>query len=379
MNRVIYLDHAATTRPYPEVVEAMLPYYREYYGNASSGYELGEDSKSAIRDARRKVAASLRVPIETIYFTSGGTEGNNWVLRKTADLLKEKGKHVITTRIEHASVLNTCKDLERQGFEITYLNVNRYGVIDLQQLSNAIRKDTILISVIYGNNEIGTLQPVREIGNIAARRRVLFHTDAVQAYGHLPLFPQTGHIDFLTASGHKFHGPKGVGFVYIRNPQWMTPLIEGGGQEMGLRSGTENVPGIVGMGEAAEISCKNIEKNRIDIGSKREYLIHKIQREIPQAIFNGHPVRRLPGNVSVCIPEMDGATLVAMLDLDGICLSSGSACSAGKKEVSHVLTAIGREEAEAKGAVRFSIGESNTREELDMAVNALKRAIMYLS
>lgn len=379
MNRLIYLDHAATTRPYPEVVDKMLPYYGRYYGNASSGYELGEDSKMAIREARRKIAATMHVSPENIIFTSGGTEGNNWVLRKTAERLKSKGRHIITSKIEHPSVLNTCRDLEQKGYQVTYLDVNRYGMIEVPQLQRAIRRDTILISIMYGNNEIGTLQPVREIGYLAMQRKILFHSDAVQAYGHVPIYPSMLGIDFFTASGHKFCGPKGTGFLYVKDPGNMQPMITGGGQERQLRAGTENVPGIVGIGEAAHISCTDMSKKMASLVKKREYLVQRVRLEMPQAIFNGHPTRRLPGNVNICIPNIDGGALAAMLDLEGICVSTTSACSTGSSKPSHVLTAIGRSEKEAFGAVRMTLGEENTREELDVAVEALKRAVSYLA
>ena len=379
MNRVIYLDHAATTRPFPAVVEAMLPYYGKYYGNASSGYELGEDSKGAMATARKQIADTMQVPPENIVFTSGGTEGNNWILRGVASQWKKKSCHIITSQIEHPSVLNTCKDLEAQGVQVTYLPVNRYGMVEVSQLIRAIRNDTALISIMFGNNEIGTIQPIREIGSIAFQRKILFHTDAVQAYGHVPILPKVQRMDFLTASGHKFNGPKGVGFVYVRNPKSMEPLVTGGGQEQGLRAGTENVPGIVGMGTAAAISCKNQERKMAELVKKRDYLVHKIRAEIPQAIFNGHPVRRLPGNVNICIPGIDGGALTAMLDLEGICVSSASACSTGSSKPSHVLTAIGRSQMEAIGAVRFTLGEENTKGELDVTVAAVKRAVSYLT
>ena len=378
MNRIIYLDHAATTRPYPEVVEAMLPFYGSYYGNASSGYELGEDSKIAIAEARKKIAETLNVTPDHIFFTSGGSEGNNWVMRKVAEKWSHKGKHIITTKIEHPSVLNTCKDLEEQGFEVTYLDVNRYGIVDMNQLVRTIGKDTILISVMYGNNEIGSIQPIREIGTLATQKKILFHTDAVQAYGHVPMNPASLRVDFFTASGHKFNGPKGIGFVYVKNPNSIQPFITGGGQENHMRAGTENVPGIVGLGEAANISCTDIQRKMTDLTRKRDYLTHQIREKIPQAIFNGHPVRRLPGTVNICIPDVDGGALIAMLDLEGICVSAASACAAGSSEPSYVLRAIGRRDTESAGTVRITIGEENTVEELDRTVESIKRAISYL-
>ncbi len=375
--RTIYLDHAATTQPFPEVVEAMLPFYGKYYGNASSGYELGEDSKRAIREARKKIAFTMGASPETIYFTSGGTESNNWVLRKTVEKWKKKGNHIITTKIEHPAVLKTCEDLKRQGIRVTYLDVDASGMISVQQLRRSICRDTILISVMYANNEIGTIQPIREIGQIARRAGILFHTDAVQAYGHLPVYPDSLGIDFMSASGHKFGGPKGIGFLYVRKKGSLDPLITGGGQEQGLRAGTENVPGIVGLGKAAELSCRQYAEKISALSRMRDYLIRRILKEIPGTMLNGHPIRRLPGNVNICLPGVDGAAAAAMLDLDGICVSSASACATKSSGPSHVLKAIGRSDEEAYGALRMTLGEENTKEELDAAVESLKRAVAY--
>lgn len=378
MGRMIYLDHAATTRPYPEVVEAMLPFYKLYYGNASSGYELGADSKDAIWEARVKVAKTLRVRPETIYFTSGGTEGNNWVLRKITQRYPSGGCHVITSSIEHPAILKTCEDLESQGVQVTRLSVDHNGVVNLKELQRSVRKNTILISVMYANNEIGTIEPIREIGQFASARGILFHTDAVQAYGHVPLYPAQMKVDFLTASGHKFCGPKGTGFLYIRNPKKIQSFITGGSQEMGLRAGTENVPGIVGIGEAARISGEYLEAHGMQISRLRDYMISSLKKEIPGVQINGHPHRRLPGNVNICLPGMDGAAIAAILDMDGICVSSASACSTGSNKPSHVLKAIGRTDWEAMGALRLTLGEENTKDELDQAVESLKRAVESL-
>ncbi len=390
MDGMIYLDHAATTRPFPEAVEAMLPFYRRYYGNASSGYELGEDSKEAMEASREKIAGTLRVKPENIYFTSGGTESNNWALRKTAaayaDITDGKnmgrnmpeGCHMITSKIEHPAILRTCEDLEKQGVSVTYLDVNSQGIVDLQQLKKSVRKNTVLISVMYANNEIGTIEPIREIGQFASARGILFHTDAVQAYGHVPIYPLYQHIDFLTASGHKFNGPKGTGFLYVKNPEKFVPLITGGGQEKGLRAGTENVPGIVGLGEAARISCKNLEWSMQKISRLRDYLAQRIIKEMPNVKINGHVSRRLPGNLNISLPGIDGAAVAAILDMDGICVSSASACSTGSSKPSHVLKAIGRTDEEAYGAVRLTLGEENTKEEMDRTVDALKKALFYL-
>ncbi len=378
MGRMIYLDHAATTRPYPEVVEAMLPFYKLYYGNASSGYELGADSKDAIWEARVKVAKTLRVRPETIYFTSGGTEGNNWVLRKITQRYPSGGCHVITSSIEHPAILKTCEDLESQGVQVTRLSVDHNGVVNLKELQRSVRKNTVLISVMYANNEIGTIEPIREIGQFASARGILFHTDAVQAYGHVPLYPAQMKVDFLTASGHKFCGPKGTGFLYIRNPKKIQSFITGGSQEMGLRAGTENVPGIVGIGEAARISGEYLEAHGMQISRLRDYMISSLKKEIPGVQINGHPHRRLPGNVNICLPGMDGAAIAAILDMDGICVSSASACSTGSNKPSHVLKAIGRTDWEAMGALRLTLGEENTKDELDQAVESLKRAVESL-
>lgn len=378
MGRMIYLDHAATTRPYPEVVEAMLPFYKLYYGNASSGYELGADSKDAIWEARVKVAKTLRVRPETIYFTSGGTEGNNWVLRKITQRYPSGGCHVITSSIEHPAILKTCEDLESQGVQVTRLSVDHNGVVNLKELQRSVRKNTVLISVMYANNEIGTIEPIWEIGQFASARGILFHTDAVQAYGHVPLYPAQMKVDFLTASGHKFCGPKGTGFLYIRNPKKIQSFITGGSQEMGLRAGTENVPGIVGIGEAARISGEYLEAHGMQISRLRDYMISSLKKEIPGVQINGHPHRRLPGNVNICLPGMDGAAIAAILDMDGICVSSASACSTGSNKPSHVLKAIGRTDWEAMGALRLTLGEENTKDELDQAVESLKRAVESL-
>ena len=378
MGRMIYLDHAATTRPYPEVVEAMLPFYKLYYGNASSGYELGADSKDAIWEARVKVAKTLRVRPETIYFTSGGTEGNNWVLRKITQRYPSGGCHVITSSIEHPAILKTCEDLESQGVQVTRLSVDHNGVVNLKELQRSVRKNTVLISVMYANNEIGTIEPIREIGQFASARGILFHTDAVQAYGHVPLYPAQMKVDFLTASGHKFCGPKGTGFLYIRNPKKIQSFITGGSQEMGLRAGTENVPGIVGIGEAARISGEYLEAHGMQISRLRDYMISSLKKEIPGVQINGHQHRRLPGNVNICLRGMDGAAIAAILDMDGICVSSASACSTGSNKPSHVLKAIGRTDWEAMGALRLTLGEENTKDELDQAVESLKRAVESL-
>ncbi len=376
--RTIYLDHAATTQPFPEVVESMLPFYGTYYGNASSGYELGEDSKRAINEARKKIAFTMGVPEKTICFTSGGTESNNWVLRKAVERWKKKGNHIITTKIEHPAVLKTCEDLKRQGVRVTYLDVDASGLISVQQLRQSICRETILISVMYANNEIGTVEPIREIGQIARRAGVLFHTDAVQAYGHLPVYPDSLGVDFLSASGHKFGGPKGIGFLYIRKKGSLDPFMTGGGQEQDLRAGTENVPGIVGLGTAAELSCRQYAEKISGLCRLRDYLIRRILKEIPGTMLNGHPLRRLPGNVNICLPGVDGAAVAAMLDLDGICVSSASACATKNSGPSHVLRAIGRSEEEAYGALRMTLGEENTKEELDTAVERLKEAAAYL-
>lgn len=377
MKRTIYLDHAATTRPFPEVLEAMLPFYGPYYGNPSAAYELGEESKRAVEQARRIVAATLYTEPETIYFTSGGTESDNWALRFGAGR-GGKNPHIITSAIEHHAVLRTCEALEKEGVRVTYLPVNRQGMVDPGALENAVCSDTVLISVMYANNEIGTIQPVAQIGKIADRHGILFHCDAVQAYGQLPIDPRRLGIDLLSASAHKFNGPKGIGFLYAGKELDLNPMISGGAQERGMRVGTENVPGIVGLGKAAWTSHQMMQRRIRKETGLRNYFFRRLLREIPGIKLNGSAQMRLPNNVNCCIEGVNGGALVALLDLEGICASSASACSAGSSRPSHVQLAIGNSEKEAQSAVRFTLGPETAKEEIDITVDTLKRLIEKL-
>lgn len=368
---MIYLDNAATTRTAPEVLEAMLPYFNEYYGNAGSIYRLGSQSKKSVIKARETIAGTLGVQANEIYFTSGGTESDNWALKAVYESCQDKGRHIITSKIEHHAVLHTCKYLEQRGAKITYLDVNKDGLVDPQQLERAIRPDTILISVMYANNEIGTIEPIGRIGEIAEEHGILFHTDAVQAYGHLPIEVGKMHIDLLSASAHKFNGPKGIGFLYVNSKIRLGSFIHGGQQERGRRAGTENVPGIVGIATAAEKAALDMEEKTAVESRMRDYLIRCIEEKIPGARLTGHRTMRLPGHVSFCFENIQGESALIMLDMQGICASSGSACTTGDPGPSHVLLAAGVPEELARGSLRFTLSEENTKEELDTAVESL--------
>lgn len=368
---MIYLDNAATTRTAPEVVEAMLPYFSENYGNASSIYSLGCASKKALNQARRTLADYLGARQEEIYFTAGGSEADNWALKATAEAYREKGKHIVTTRIEHHAVLHTCEYLEKQGFEVTYVGVDENGIVDLAELEAAIRPDTILISVMFANNEVGTLQPVSEIGQLARDRGILFHTDAVQAFGQLPIRVDELHIDMLSASAHKINGPKGVGCLYIRSGLKLRSLIHGGAQERSRRAGTENIPGIVGFGKAIERAVRIMPEKTQKETELRDYLITRIEKEIPYCRLNGDRSRRLPGNVNFSFRFIEGESLLIMLDMKGICGSSGSACTSGALDPSHVLLSMGLSHEMAHGSLRLTLSEENTREEMDTVVEAI--------
>lgn len=368
---MIYLDNAATTRTAPEVVEAMLPYFTEYYGNAGSIYRLGSESRKAVTQAREAIASTLGAETNEIFFTAGGSESDNWAVKAVYEAYCSKGKHIITSKIEHHAVLHTCEYLEKQGAEVTYLDVDADGIIDLEQLKRAIRPDTILISVMYANNEIGTIQPVREIGEIAAKHGILFHTDAVQAYGHLPINVADCHIDLLSASGHKFNGPKGTGFLYISSRARIRSLIHGGQQERGRRAGTENVPGIVGLAAAAKRAMGLMEERAAKERKLRDYLISRIEAKIPGTVLNGHRTERLPNNVNFSFEGMEGESMLIMLDMAGICASSGSACTSGSVDPSHVLLALGASRERARGSLRMTLSEENTEEEMDIVVEEL--------
>ncbi len=375
---MIYLDNAATTRTAPEVVEAMLPYFTELYGNPSSVYDLAAHSKKAITESRETIAQALGADTNEIYFTAGGSEADNWALVATAEAYADKGKHIITSKIEHHAILHTCDYLEKRGYEITYINVDENGVIILEELEKAIREDTILISVMFANNEIGTIQPIREIGAIAKAHGVLFHTDAVQAFGQLPIHVDEYQIDMLSASGHKLNGPKGVGFCYIRKGIKIRSFIHGGAQERSRRAGTENVPGIVGMGKAVERALRIMEEKTKQEIALRNYLIGRILTEVPYTRLNGDRANRLPNNANFSFEFIEGESLLIMLDMEGICGSSGSACTSGSLDPSHVLLAIGLRHEIAHGSLRLTLSEENTREEMDIVVDKVKAIVEKL-
>ena len=382
MDKLIYMDNAATTSTAPEVVSAMLPFFTEYYGNPSSVYNFAQKSKMAIEDTREIIADSIgAAKSNEIYFTGGGSESDNWALKSAAFGLRDKGNHIITTKIEHHAILNTCAYLEKNGFEITYLDVDSEGFVSLEDVENAITDKTILISVMFANNEIGTIEPVCEIGEIAHKHGILFHTDAVQAMCHVPINVTEMNIDLLSASAHKFHGPKGVGFIYMKNTAKLEPFIHGGAQERARRAGTSNVPGIVGMGQAVKIALCTLDKDTHTIINMCNYIVDRILGEIPDVTFDGPEIgslKRLPSNMHFCFKDVSGDSLLIMLDMNGICASSGSACAAGSIDPSHVLLAIGRSSDEAKGALRLSIDKDLTKEDADYAIDALKAAVARL-
>lgn len=378
MSKLIYLDNAATTQVYPEVLQEMLPYFSEVYSNPSAIYSFASESKKAVDKARTSVAELINAKTDEIYFTGGGSESDNWALKATADAYASKGKHIITSTIEHHAILHTCAYLEKKGFEITYVNVDENGKVKLDELEAAIRPDTILISIMTANNEIGTIQPVREIGRIAHEHGVLFHTDAVQAFGHIPIDVDEMNIDMLSASGHKINGPKGIGFLYIRTGVKIRSFIHGGAQERKRRAGTENVPGIVGFGKAAEIAAANMEE-RIKYESElRDYLMDRVIAEIPYARINGSRENRLPNNANFSFQFIEGESMLIMLDDKGICGSSGSACTSGSLDPSHVLLAIGLPHEIAHGSLRLTLSEETTKEDIDYTVDSLKAIVARL-
>ena len=378
MKKLIYLDNAATTKTAPEVVEAMLPYFTEYYGNPSSIYELAGESKKAINEGREKIANVLGAKTNEIYFTAGGSEADNWALKATFEAYKDKGNHIITTKIEHHAILHTCEWLEKQGAKVTYLDVDENGIIRLEDLEKAITPETILISVMTANNEIGSIQPIKEIGMIAKEHGILFHTDAVQAFGQLPINVDECNIDMLSSSAHKINGPKGIGFLYIRKGVKIRSLIHGGAQERKRRAGTENVPGIVGYGVAAERAARTMEERTAKEREVRDYLIQKIDAEIPYCRLNGHRTLRLPNNVNFSFQFVEGESLLIMLDMEGICASSGSACTSGSLDPSHVLLAIGLPHEIAHGSLRMTISEETTKEDVDFVVEKIKEIVARL-
>ncbi len=378
MKQLIYLDNAATTQTRSEVVEAMLPYFTEMYGNPSSVYEFSNLSKKAITGARENIANALGAKATEIYFTAGGSESDNWALIATAEAYASKGKHIITSKIEHHAVLHTCEYLEKRGFEVTYLNVDENGVIKLDELKKAIRPDTILISIMFANNEIGTIEPIKEIGEIAKEHGIIFHTDAVQAFGHVPINVDEYHIDMLSASGHKINGPKGIGFLYIRTGIKSRSFVHGGGQERKRRAGTENVPGIVGFGKAVELAVSGMEERIRKETELRNYLMERVMTEVPYTRINGHRKNRLSNNANFAFQFIEGESLLIMLDMKGICGSSGSACTSGSLDPSHVLLAIGLPHEIAHGSLRLTLDENNTKEEMDYVVEAIKEIVAKL-
>ena len=378
MSKLIYMDNAATTAVKPEVFEKMKPYFMENYSNPSSVYSFAGEAKKAVDDARDIIAGALNAKAAEIYFTGGGSEADNWAIKATAEAYKNKGKHIITSAIEHHAVLHTCGWLERHGYEVTYLPVDENGTVSPEKVEEAIRPDTILISIMFANNEIGTIEPIKEIGEIAEKHGVLFHTDAVQAFGHVPIDVQEMHIDMLSASGHKFHGPKGIGFMYMRNGLKLGSVIHGGAQERSRRAGTHNVPGIVGMGEATRMAMEQLEANAVKETEVRDYLIARVEKEIPYIKVNGHRENRLPNNINICFRFIEGESLLIMLDQKGICASSGSACTSGSLDPSHVLLAIGLPHEIAHGSLRLTVSEDTTKEDADFVVDNLKSIVERL-
>ncbi len=374
----IYLDNAATTRVSEEVLQEMLPWFRDNYANPSAIYTFAGEAKKAVEKAREQAAALIGAKRNEIYFTAGGSESDNWAIRAVAETLANKGKHIITSKIEHHAVLHTCEYLEKQGYEVTYLDVDAEGKISPEALQRAVRPDTILISVMAANNEIGTLEPLAKIGEIAREKGVLFHTDAVQAYGHIPLDVEKLHIDLLSASGHKLNGPKGVGILYCRENMRLCPLIYGGAQERGRRAGTLNVPGIVGFGKAARLAGERMQEKAARETALRDYLIDRVLTEIPYSRLNGHRQDRLSNNASFCFRFIEGESLLILLDQQGVCGSSGSACTSGALDPSHVLLAIGLPHEIAHGSLRLTLSEENTEEELSYVVETLKEIVERL-
>ena len=375
---MIYLDNAATTKVNEKVLESMMPYFSEIYCNPSAAYSFATKGRIAIEEARNHAAKLIGASDMEIYFTSGGSESDNWAIKAVAESFSDKGKHIITTKIEHHAVLHTCEYLERHGFDITYLNVDSDGKVRLDELKKSIREDTILISVMTANNEIGTIQPVAEIGKIAHEKGILFHTDAVLAYGHIPINVDEMNIDLLSASGHKFNGPKGVGIMYIRKGVKIRSFIHGGSQERGRRAGTYNVPGIAGLGTAAKLAMENMAKRAEKEKELRDYFIDRISAEIPYTVLNGHREDRLPNNINFCFRFVEGESVLIMLDQAGICASSGSACTSGAIDPSHVLRAIGLSDEMAHESLRLTLSYENTKEEIDTVVGELKRIVERL-
>ena len=378
MDKYIYLDNAATTQVYPEVFEAMKPYFTEYYANPSSIYSFADEAKKAVDESRKAIADFIGARTDDVYFSSGGSESDNWAIKGACRQNRKKGNHIITSAIEHHAVLHTCQELEKQGFEVTYLDVDENGIVLIDELKKAIRPDTILITIMTANNEIGTIEPIAEIGAIAKEHGILFHTDAVQAFAHIPMNVDEMNIDMLSASGHKFNGPKGVGFMYIRRGVKIGSFVHGGAQERQRRAGTHNVTGIVGMAKALELAKASMDERIAYETELRDYLIKRVTEEIPYSRLNGDRVKRLPNNANFCFRFIEGESMLILLDQNGICGSSGSACTSGSLDPSHVLLAIGLPHEIAHGSLRLTLSEKNTKEEIDFVVDKLKGIIERL-
>ena len=378
MSKLIYLDNAATTKTAPEVLEAMLPYFTEQYGNPSAIYSFASHNKDVVAEQRERIANALGAKSNEIYFTAGGSESHNYTLKATAEAYQNKGKHIITTKIEHHAILHTAAYLEERGFEVTYLDVDEYGKVNPADVEAAIRPDTILISVMYANNEIGTIEPIKEIGEIAHKHGILFHTDAVQAFGQVPINVDECHIDMLSASGHKLNGPKGIGFLYIRKGLKLRSFVHGGAQERKRRAGTENITGIVGLAKAVEIAFATMDERIKKETEVRDYAIKRILAEVPYCRLNGDAQKRVPNNINISFQFIEGESLLIMLDMAGICASSGSACTSGSLDPSHVLLAIGLPHEIAHGSLRMTIGEETTKEDMDYVVDNIKEIVTKL-
>ncbi len=378
MSCKIYMDHAATTDMLPQVRKAMDPYLMDEYGNASTAYGMGQRAQKAMEDAREKIAYRLDAHPEEIFFTSGGSESDNWVVKNVAGAKKEQGKHIITSQIEHHAILRSCEYLESLGYDVTYLPVDDFGVVDPKELKDAIKAGTTLVSIMTGNNEIGTIEPITELGAIAKSKGVDFHTDAVQAVGQIPLSLAQLPVDYLSASAHKFHGPKGVGFLYVRKDENLPSFIHGGSQERGKRAGTENVAGIVGMAEALDIAVQEMRYTRPRLIRLRNYFVERVLHEIADTRLNGHRYQRLPGNVNFSIRGVDATALLVLMEEEGICASAGSACNTGQTRISHVIEAIHVPEDYAAGSIRFTMGRASSRQEVDQTIEALKKCVEIL-
>ena len=376
--KIIYMDNAATTPVKPEVLDAMLPYFTEKFGNPSSIYSISSQNKKDITTARETIAKAINTDTANIYFTAGGSESDNWALKATAEAYSNKGRHIITSKIEHHAILHTCDYLEKRGYNITYIDVDENGIVDLKQLEEAIRPDTILISIMFANNEIGTIEPIAEIGKIAKEHGVLFHTDAVQAFTQVPIDVEEMNIDMLSVSGHKINGPKGIGFLYIRKGVKIRSFVHGGAQERSRRAGTENVPGIIGLAKATEIAVGNMKERTAKEIEVRNHIIERVMNEIPYTRLNGDRERRLPNNINFSFQFIEGESMLIMLDSFGICASSGSACTSGALDPSHVLLAIGLPHEIAHGSLRLTISEDTTMEDADFVVDKLKGIVEIL-